>query len=96
MFQHHPRAPQEIVDLRVAAVQLFGRQQAASREFWKNLDLATLKKAFREKARLYHPDLYRQSRPETLKAKQERFIAISRAYEVLRRFLGADLFQKFD
>lgn len=96
MFQRHHAAPQEINELKVAAVHLFGLQQAASRDFWKTLDLATLKKAFREKARLYHPDLYRHSRPETLQAKQERFIAVSRSYEVLRRFLGADLFQKFD
>ena len=96
MFQRHQVAPQEITELKVAAVNLFGLQQAASRDFWKTLDLAKLKKAFREKARLYHPDLYRQARPEVLQAKQERFIGVSRSYEVLRRFLGADLFKNFD
>lgn len=96
MFQPRQAAPQEIAELKVAAVNLFGLHQAASRDFWKTLDLAKLKKAFREKARLYHPDLYRQARPEALQAKHDRFIAVKRSYEVLRRFLGADLFQNFD
>jgi flagellar biosynthesis protein FlhG len=96
MFQRHHAAPQEINELKVAAVNLFGMQQAASRNFWQTLDLTKLKKAFREKARLYHPDLYRQARPEALQAKHEHFIAVKRSYELLRRFLGADLFQNFD
>jgi flagellar biosynthesis protein FlhG len=96
MFRRRPAALQEITELKVAAVNLFGLQQAVSHDFWKTLDLAKLKKAFREKARLYHPDLHRQVRPEVLQTKHERFIAAKRSYEVLRRFLGADLFKNFD
>lgn len=95
-FRRRHVAPQEIPELRVAAIKLFGISAAFSRDFWRTLNLATLKKAFREKARLYHPDLYRQARPEILQAKQERFIAVKGAYEVLRRFLGSGLFQNFD
>jgi flagellar biosynthesis protein FlhG len=96
MSSQRQAAPQEIIELKVAAVTLFGLQQAVSREFWKTLTLTKLKKAFREKARLYHPDLYPQARPELLQVKQEHFIRLKLSYEVLHRFLGADLFQNFD
>lgn len=95
MFRRPTLAPQEIQELRLAAIRLFGVQDAASREFWETLNLAKVKKAFREKARQYHPDLQGQARPETLKSKTERFLTVHNSYEVLKRFLGADVFKHF-
>jgi flagellar biosynthesis protein FlhG len=95
MFWRRKVAPQEIAELRVAAVQLFGLKQATTQDFWKTLSMEKVKKAFREKARLFHPDLYRQARPEALKAKAEGFIKVKNSYEVLRRFLGAEVFKNF-
>ncbi|MBW1990923.1 MAG: DnaJ domain-containing protein [Deltaproteobacteria bacterium] len=82
-------SPQEVRELRIAAIRLFGLEQAASREFWRTLTLEQVKRAFRQKARLFHPDLQSSVSPETVKLKAERFVAVKEAYEILRRFLGA-------
>jgi hypothetical protein len=95
MFPRRKVSPQEITELRLAAVRLFGLEQAASCEFWQTLSLAKVKSAFREKARRYHPDLNRQARPDALQANTALFIAVRNSYEVLKRFLGADVFKPF-
>lgn len=81
--------------MRVAAVRLFGLEQAASRDFWQTLSMAKVKRAFREKAKRYHPDLNRQARPDALQANTALFIAARNSYEVLKRFLGAGVFKSF-
>ncbi len=81
--------------MRLAAVRLFGLKQAASRDFWQTLNMAKVKSAFREKARRYHPDLHRQARSDALQANTALFIAVQNSYEVLKRFLGADVFKPF-
>ncbi len=89
-------SPQEVGQLRSAALTLFGPREVTDLNFWQNLTLEKLKKAFREKAKFHHPDLQSQLRPKTLKAAHDNFIVVKNSYEVLKRFLGADLFRTFD
>jgi flagellar biosynthesis protein FlhG len=68
----------------VAAIYLFGTQEALKEDFWARLKMETLKEAFRQKARLYHPDLQARATPETLKKKREWFIKIKESYDILK------------
>ncbi|OGP71029.1 MAG: hypothetical protein A2Y80_09445, partial [Deltaproteobacteria bacterium RBG_13_58_19] len=83
---------QEEKRARVAAIYLFGTQQALKEDFWARLNMETLKEAFRQKARLYHPDLQAQATPETLKKKREWFIKVKESYDVLKDFVYVEVY----
>ena len=95
MFWRGNLSSQELRELRSAAVNLFGLQQSGNPDFWARLTVDMVRRAFRAKARLYHPDLQDQARPELVRLRQERFIVIRDSYEVLKRFLGTDVFKTF-
>jgi flagellar biosynthesis protein FlhG len=67
----------------VACAYLFSPEHAKTRGFVQNLKLNTVKKAFREKAKRYHPDLNGNDNKKMLLKRQERFIKIKMAYEYL-------------
>jgi flagellar biosynthesis protein FlhG len=79
----------------VAAVNLFGLQETSAPDFWVRLNPDMVRRAFREKARLYHPDVQGQARPEIVRLRQERFLIIKDSYDLLKRFLGAGIFKTF-
>jgi len=95
MLRQNRLSLHDFKELRTAALHLFEPQQVADLDFWRSLTLEQLKKAFREKARLYHPDLQGPSRPALLRKRQERFIVVKDSYDALKRFLGADVFKHF-
>ena len=67
----------------VACAYLFSPKHASARGFVENLELSTVKKAFREKAKRYHPDLHGNDCSEMIVKRQERFIKIKKSYEYL-------------
>ena len=67
----------------VACAYLFSPQHAKNKGFVENLNLSTVKKAFREKAKRYHPDLHGYDGEEMIVKRQERFIRIKKSYEYL-------------
>lgn len=75
--------------IKQAVRDLFGPKYAVNPDILKTLSLSRVRRAFREKARLYHPDLHRQAPPAALREKQEHFLHIQASYEVLKGFLAA-------
>lgn len=73
----------DIDRVRTACAYLFSPQLAKNDRFLKGLDLQTVKMAFREKAKRYHPDLHRHEQPEIIDRRQERFVKIKQSYEAL-------------
>ncbi|MCK5098583.1 MAG: AAA family ATPase, partial [Desulfobacteraceae bacterium] len=67
----------------IACAYLFSPQLAKAKGFLKNLNLSKVKKAFREKAKRYHPDLHGYDGDEMIVKRQERFIRIKKSYEYL-------------
>jgi flagellar biosynthesis protein FlhG len=96
MRWHGRLSHQEYGRLLSAALTLFGPRKVSEDNFWQTLTQENLKQAFREKAKCCHPDLNGGMRPATMKAAQERFIVVKDSYEVLKRFLGTDLFRTLD
>ncbi len=67
----------------IACAYLFSPEHARKHNFLKNLEISTVKKAFREKAKRYHPDLHIKDNDEIIAKRQERFIKIKKSYEYL-------------
>jgi|UniRef100_A0A7C3WLV4 flagellar biosynthesis protein FlhG len=95
MSWHGHLNPRELYDLHLAALNLFNPEQISAPDFWARLDMAMVRRAFREKARLYHPDHQAPSNPELVKLRQDRFRRIKNSYEVLQRFLAVNVFREF-
>lgn len=70
--------------IRVACAYLFSPQQARDDGFVKHLSLNSLKGAFREKAKMYHPDLHHHESVAMINKRRERFIRIKGAYEIMK------------
>lgn len=89
MSHLHPQDPTgELTQVRLAGIRLFGPQQALLADFTDKLSLESIKSAFREKARRYHPDLQRHEAPELREKNRHRFIQVKESYELLKDFLA--------
>ena len=77
----------DLQNLRVACAYIFSPQLSKSDEFIKSLNLDLIKKAYREKAKKYHPDFYRHEEPELIKKRQGRFIKVKESCQILHSFL---------
>lgn len=76
----------ELQEIRTACSYLFSPELAGSDEFLKNLELRSVKNAFRQEAKRYHPDI-RGDEPEyMLKRRTERFVKIKESYEILKDY----------
>jgi len=69
--------------IRVACAYLFSPQHARDDRFLMGLELEAVKKAFREKAKRYHPDFHRYEHEEMINKRSERFIRIRESYEII-------------
>lgn len=66
-----------------ACTFLFSPEEAGNMSFLSNLTPKDVKTAFRRKAKMYHPDLYRKESHFLLEKRQERFLKIQHSYETL-------------
>ena len=73
----------ELQRIRVSCAYLFMPELARNNEFLKSIDPASVKKAFRDKAKMYHPDLHTRESKEMLHRRKERFLKIQESYEHL-------------
>ncbi len=80
----------EIQEDYIACAYLFSPSHAKDNSFIKSLNLSTVKKAFREKAKQYHPDLHGYDCDEMILKRQERFVKIKKSYEHLHFKLQKD------
>jgi flagellar biosynthesis protein FlhG len=67
----------------IACSYLFSPGQDRTKGFTESLNVNILKKAFRQKAKRYHPDLHVNSSKEMILKRQERFVKIKKSYEYL-------------
>lgn len=67
----------------IACAYLFSPKYARMDGFVENLEISSLKSAFRRKAKQYHPDLHLNESKEMLARCQERFLKIKSSYEHL-------------
>ncbi len=79
---------QKLSQVRIAGIYLFGPQQALHTDFTDKLSLQSIKSAFREKARCYHPDLQPHEPPDMAEKNQHRFMKVKESYEVLKDFVA--------
>ncbi len=77
-------ATTELQRIRTASAYLFSVDHAKDDSFIENLDVTTLKTAFRIKARRYHPDHHLSAEPAEIEKRKERFVKIEEAYRLLR------------
>ncbi|MBW1715971.1 MAG: AAA family ATPase [Deltaproteobacteria bacterium] len=83
MLQIDELGDAELHNIRIACAYLFSPQVSKDDRFLKSLKLETVKKAFREKAKRYHPDLHGHERKGMITRRMERFIKIQESYEIL-------------
>jgi flagellar biosynthesis protein FlhG len=76
----------ELHKARIACAYVFSPQLAKCDEFLKNLNLDTLKQAYRKKAKEYHPDLHRHEKKETANKRKEYFLKLQDSYELLSSY----------
>jgi flagellar biosynthesis protein FlhG len=79
---------EKLSQVRIAGIYLFGPQQALHADFTDKLSLESIKSAFREKARRYHPDLQTHKHGDLAEKNQHRFIKVKESYEVLKEFVA--------
>jgi len=77
----------ELNRIRISCAYLFSPDLASNDEFLKNLNPASVKKAFRDKAKMYHPDLHAHESSEMLHRRKERFLKIQESNEHLGSYL---------
>lgn len=87
MISIHHLAPPELNKIRIACSYLFSPALAHEHTFLSGLDGGTLRNAFRDKAKRYHPDLHRHEPKETLERRRERFIKIKESYDLLKGYI---------
>lgn len=66
---------------------LFSDRYAVNSSFVKQVDMDMLKKAYRQKVLKYHPDTYSGNDPQKMKHRQDYFVKIVDAYELLVKFI---------
>lgn len=69
--------------IRVACAYLFSRDMARDDDFIKRLTIEEVRKAFRLKAKQYHPDVLRGDSQAEVRKREDRFKMISDAYQLL-------------
>lgn len=67
----------------IACAYLFSPEHAKKDGFIENLKIDVIKKAFREKAKRYHPDLHPTANDDMIARRKERFVRITESYEHL-------------
>ena len=72
--------------IRMACAYLFSPRLSRNDAFITNLEPETLKKAYRKKAKMYHPDFHGQTAQTMLKRRKERFIKVQTSYEFLSSY----------
>ena len=70
-----------------ACSYLFSPKEAKNINFIKALDSVVLKKAFRKKAKQYHPDLHVNEENKMVLRRQKRFIIIQDSYKLLKNYI---------
>lgn len=83
MLPIHELEDTELHRIRIACAYLFSPQLSRDDGFLKSLKLEAVKKAFREKAKRYHPDLHHDEQEEITNRRRERFIKIQESYKIL-------------
>ncbi|MEN6319444.1 MAG: P-loop NTPase [Syntrophaceae bacterium] len=83
MIPLHNFNESEIQRIRTACSYLFMPELGRNDEFIKSVTPASVKKAFRDKAKMYHPDLHAHESREMLRRRRERFLKIQESYEYL-------------
>ena len=76
----------ELHRVRIACAFLFSPDHARDDFFLKNLELPLVTRAYREKAKRYHPDLHRDEPKEVIERRKERFVKIKASYDTLRNY----------
>ena len=76
----------ELHKVRIACAYIFSPQLTSTNEFLKSLNFNTIKKAYRNKAKKYHPDFHRNEQAEMINRRSERFIKIHESYEILSSY----------
>jgi flagellar biosynthesis protein FlhG len=84
---------QQLNQVRIAAIYLFGPHRALKPDFINKLSLETIKNAFRAKARRFHPDLHPNQAPDMLEKNRQWFIKVKESYEVLKDFVSCQTFE---
>lgn len=74
----------ELREIRVACSHLFPPEVVKDKDFLKNVNIEMVKKAYRKKARAYHPDLHPQASESAMSGH---FIRIQNAYELITSYL---------
>ncbi|HOV84765.1 MAG TPA: P-loop NTPase [Syntrophobacteraceae bacterium] len=90
MLPLHELKGEEIYRIRVACAFLFSVEQARDDAFVARLDLERVTRAFREKAKRYHPDLHRDEPREMIERRKERLLKVMDSYDLLRSYLRTD------
>ncbi|MBM4340053.1 MAG: hypothetical protein FJ110_10940 [Deltaproteobacteria bacterium] len=73
--------------IRIACAYLFSPEHTKDKQFLMNLRFDTVKAAFAEKAKRYHPDLHSQESPEMVERRKDRFIMVRESYEILKNYM---------
>ncbi len=77
----------ELKEIRIACSYLFSPELARSDEFLKELDLASIQDAFREKRERYDPGLHMDEPEDILERRRERFEKINESCAILNRYI---------
>ena len=80
----------ELKEIRIACSYLFSPELARSDEFLKELDLASVQDAFREKGERYDPDLHSDETEDILEKRRKRFVKIRESYATLKGYTQGD------
>lgn len=87
MLPLHELNAEEIHRIRMACAFLFSLERARDDRFVAHLDLDRVTRAFREKAKRYHPDLHQEEPGDMIERRKERLLRIMDSYDVLRTYL---------
>ena len=74
----------QLRELRIACSYLFSPEHAKDDEFFKKIKFESVKNAFREKAKRYHPDHHVNETGDMIKKRRERFVKIKESYEIVK------------
>lgn len=83
MQQITQQSRREFHQIQADCACLFSPQLASDLSFIQNLQPDTVKKAFRQKVKIYHPDLFRNTPPENITQQTECFRQLRESYERL-------------
>jgi len=96
MIPIHELKESELNTIRVACSYLFSPELARDRIFLRNLKPDSVKKAYRDKAKRYHPDLHTHESKEMIHRRKERFFKIQESYECLNGLFRENISMVFE